>query len=208
MSAGMLAIARRRAQEAQVANVEFVEADAQRHALAAAGFDAVISRFGLMLFDDPTVAFANLRSSLRDGGRLVFVCWQALTANPWLLVSGLAAAAHVTLPSVEGSSGPGMFRSERHDLARVLIDARFDELEIEPVAPSITLGGGGELDETVEFLLGTGIAGALFAGAQSDARHNAIDAVGDALAEYYEPGRGVVLGSGAWLVNATRSRRS
>ena len=171
VSAGVLAVARRRAVDARVANVEFVEADAQRHRFERGGFDAVISRFGLMFFDDPTVAFGSLRLSLREGGRLVFVCWQGLEANEWLLVPGLAAAAHVALPTGVGARGPGMFSlADRDTLAQLLTVAGFGEIEIDPVAPSITLGGGGDLEETVEFLLGTGIARALFEGATPDSR--------------------------------------
>ena len=203
VSAAVLAVARQRATDAQVANVEFVEADAQRHRFGSGQFDAVISRFGLMFFDDPPVAFTNLRRSLRDEGRLVSVCWQGLEANPWLLVPGLAAAAHVPLPSAVGAAGPGMFSLADNDLlAGVLTDAGFGEIEIDPVAPEITLGGGGDIDETVAFLLGTGNAWALFDGAAPAARRRAIGAVTDALREFYEPARGVVLGTAAWLVTA------
>ena len=59
---------------------------------------------------------------------------------------------------------------------------------------------------SVRFLLGTGIAHALFDGATAPAREAAIGAVHDALGEFYIPGRGVVLGTGAWLVSAVRGR--
>ena len=68
----------------------------------------------------------------------------------------------------------------------------------------VTLGGGGTLDETLEFLLGTAIARALLDEAQPDAKQRAIKAVRDALAENYEPGRGVALGTAAWLVRSSR----
>jgi SAM-dependent methyltransferase len=51
-------------------------------ALDPGSFDAVISRFGVMFFDDPEAAFANLAPALRPGGRLAFVRWQdPSTAN-------------------------------------------------------------------------------------------------------------------------------
>ena len=59
-------------------------------------------------------------------------------------------------------------------------------------------------DDSVRSLLGTGIAHALFDGATASARDAAIGAVRDALAEFYVPGRGVVLGTGGWLVSAVR----
>jgi hypothetical protein len=51
------------------------------------------------------------------------------------------------------------------------------------------------------------LARALLDGAEPDARRRAIDAVIGALAECYVPERGVVLGTGAWLVSASRRRR-
>ena len=79
-------------------------------------------------------------------------------------------------------------------------------MEAEPVSPSIVLGGSGDLDDAVRFLLGTVIAHALFDGATASAREAAIGAVRDALAEFYVAGLGVVLGTGAWLVSAVRGR--
>ena len=207
VSDAMLDVGRERARVGGVANVEFVADDAAHHQFAAEGFDAIVSRFGVMFFDDPVTAFTNLRHALRVGGRLAFVCWQGLEANPWLLVPGVAAAAHVPLPAIGGSGGPGMFSlADRDHLISVVSGAGFADIAVEPVGPMIMLGGGGRLDETLEFLLGTGIARALLDDAQPDARQRAIDAVRDALAEIYEPGRGVALGTGAWLVSASRSR--
>jgi SAM-dependent methyltransferase len=86
LSGPMLAQARADADAAGLANVVFEQGDAQVHELEPAGFDAVISRFGVMFFEDPVAAFANIRSATRSGGRLVFVCWQPLAANQWLLL--------------------------------------------------------------------------------------------------------------------------
>ena len=72
------------------------------------------------------------------------------------------------------------------------------------MSPSNVLGGSGDLRDAVRFLLGTGIARALFDGAAASAREAAIGAVRDALAECYVAGCGVVLGAGAWLVSAAR----
>lgn len=40
--------------------------------------DVVISRFGVMFFEDPVAAFANLATT---GGRLCFVCWRSAADN-------------------------------------------------------------------------------------------------------------------------------
>ena len=75
----LLGIARERA--GGHANVSFIEDDAQTARLPAGRFDAVFSRFGVMAFADPIMAFANLRETLKPRGRLAFVCWRALAEN-------------------------------------------------------------------------------------------------------------------------------
>ena len=57
LSAPMLEVARRRAEEGGL-DVDFVQCDAQTASFDQR-FDVVVSRFGVMFFDDPHVAFAN-----------------------------------------------------------------------------------------------------------------------------------------------------
>lgn len=59
ISAVMLEPARRRVAAAGLDNVELLQADAQVHAFDAGSFDAAISRFGTMFFQDPEAAFAT-----------------------------------------------------------------------------------------------------------------------------------------------------
>ena len=82
VSAAVLAFARRAAEG--LGQVRFIQADAQAPPFAPASFDAAFSRFGVMFFADPVAAFANIRRSLRPGGRLAFVCWRPMTENPWM----------------------------------------------------------------------------------------------------------------------------
>ncbi len=94
ISSVMLGRARELAGAAGATNVRFEEADAQTHAFPPAGFDVLFSRFGVMFFADPRAAFANLRTALRPGARVAFVCWQALPLNPWMAVPLAAALQH------------------------------------------------------------------------------------------------------------------
>ena len=186
-----------------VDNAEFVVADAQTYAFAAGAFDLVISQFGLMFFDDPVSAFANLRRALASGGRVAFVCWQGLEANEWVSVVGRAVAHRVALPDLGGlAGGPGMFALKNPGETTALLGAGgFTQVEIEPISPAILLGGGGTLDESIEFLLGMGIARGLLGRLEPEARAAAIKSVRGTLAERYESGVGVRLGTGAWLVS-------
>lgn len=74
LSQPMLAEAHRRSEAAGLRNTTFEHGDAQIHPLPDGGFDALMSRFGVMFFADPAAAFANLTRSLRPGGRLVVAC--------------------------------------------------------------------------------------------------------------------------------------
>ena len=106
LSSPMLGMARRRAEELTI-DVDFVHGDAQTDSFDQP-FDVVVSRFGVMFFDDPEVAFANLAMAARPGGRLCFVCWQEMFANEWITVPAMAIVAHVGMPEVPepGTRGP------------------------------------------------------------------------------------------------------
>ncbi len=83
ISAPLLELARSRAAEAGVTNVDFVVRDVQTGGLGPEPFDLAVSQLGVMFFDEPTAAFSAIRAGLRPGGRLVFVSWQWVELNPW-----------------------------------------------------------------------------------------------------------------------------
>jgi SAM-dependent methyltransferase len=204
ISRSMVEAARRRAASEGLAHVTFEVADAQTHAFTPESVDVALSRFGVMFFDDPVAAFANMRHALRDGGRFVFVCWQDLLANEWMAVPGMAAAQHVPLPDIGAPGAPGPFAfGDAAYVGDILQRAGYRDVSLQPVHEPILLGGGGSLDDAAEFLRGTGMARRLFADAPPDAVDRAVDAVTAALAAYVTPD-GVRLGSAVWLVTATR----
>ena len=206
ISSPLLEVAGERARAASVDNAEFVVADAQTYAFDDGAFDVVISQFGLMFFDDPVSAFANLRRALAPGGRIAFVCWQGLEANEWVLAVGRVVGQHAELPSLGGrAGGPGMFSLKDPDETGALLEAAgFTQIEIEPISPTILLGGGGTRDESIDFLLDMGIVRGLLGRLEPNARAAAIEEVGASLTDRYEPGVGIRLGTGAWLVSARR----
>jgi ubiquinone/menaquinone biosynthesis C-methylase UbiE len=58
------------------APIAWVTADAATYRFPAGHHHRVVSRFGVMFFDDPVAAFANLRRTTRPDGRLVVAVWQ------------------------------------------------------------------------------------------------------------------------------------
>jgi len=202
LSGPMLAQARTRAAAAGRANVAFWQGDAQVHPLGPATFDTVISRFGTMFFADPVAAFTNIRSATRPGGRLVSTCWQPLDANQWLLVPGAALAEHVPPPAPVSGDGPGMFAFADPDrLRQVLTAAGWQDVQIAPERTSILVGGGGSVDDAVEFLRTGSMGAAMLAGADAGTVDSAVASVRAALAPYAD-GDGVRLGAAVWLAQA------
>jgi ubiquinone/menaquinone biosynthesis C-methylase UbiE len=95
ISAPLVAAAEARAARDGAANARFLCADAQTAELAAGGFDVAMSRFGVMFFDDPDAAFANLRRALKRGGRLTCLAWRGPMENPMFSVPALAAMPYL-----------------------------------------------------------------------------------------------------------------
>jgi SAM-dependent methyltransferase len=202
LSAAMLRRAARRAREEGLANVRFEHGDAQVHRFTPGAWDVAVSRFGVMFFADPAAAFANVGRSLRAGGRLVFVCWQNVTDNEWILVPGAAAARHVALPPPGDPAAPGPFSlGERDRVAAVLRDAAFTDVAIEPVAEPLWLGP--DVADALGFITSTGIWTRMLRDADPPTLARVSEAVQVALEPYVTP-YGLLLGSRAWLVTASR----
>jgi SAM-dependent methyltransferase len=204
LSQPLVELAIRRAQAAAIGNADFMIADAQTHDFAAGTFDLLISQFGLMFFDDPVRAFTNIRRALRPDGRVVFVSWQGLPANEWLTLIGDAVGRHVELPEFGGQArGPGMFSLCDVDETAALLDtAGFEQVECESCTPTILVGGGGSLDESIDFLLGMGMARGLLSLVDASARPDVIRTVSAELSDRFEEGMGTRLGAAAWVVAA------
>lgn len=102
LSEPLIGLARGRATEAGLRNVAFQVADAQTDRFEGAPFDAAMSQLGVMFFDDPVAAFANVRGQLVAGGRLALACWQSADRNPAFVLHALAEFAPPAQPSADG----------------------------------------------------------------------------------------------------------
>ena len=199
LSPAEVAVASRRSAEAGLSAARFAVADAARVEVDAP-FDVLVSRFGVMFFDDPTGAFSHLRSLLRPGGRIAFACWQELFANEWMIVPGGAVASVLGLPG-GNSGGPGPFSLADADLTRQMLTAAgFVDVDVEPVAAALWMGA--DADAAVEFMTRTGMGRILFGDAAPEQRAEAIERARDALRPH-ETDSGVMLDGAAWVVTAT-----
>jgi SAM-dependent methyltransferase len=200
ISAVMLERASERALAAGATQVEFANVDAQTHPFEPHSHDVVFSRFGVMFFADPTRAFTNLRSALRPGGGVAFVCWRPLAENPWMTVPVAAVAAVIAPPPPPPPGAPGPFSfGDPERVRQILGEAGFERIELAPHEREIVLGS--TTDEAAEFALTTGPASRLLEGASAADRARAAQVVRDALAPHASGGR-VALGSAIWCVTA------
>lgn len=97
--------------------------DAQTADIPGAPFDLVISRFGVMFFNDPVAAFANIRRHLKPGGRMVLASWAALNVNPWFSIPAKAAIDHLGPVDVFDPNAPGPLAFQNIDHVENILHA-------------------------------------------------------------------------------------
>ncbi len=109
----------------------YLLADAQTHRFEER-FDLLFSRFGIMFFDDPSAAFANLRRALNDRARFAAVVWGPWQENDWARIPIEVLREDLAVP--DPSTGPGPFALSRADRLAALVEgAGFAQVAIERV---------------------------------------------------------------------------
>jgi SAM-dependent methyltransferase len=132
-SSEMVEVARRRAAELGLRNVEHRQIDAEDIPLEDDSADGVLCRFGLMLMPDPEAVVAEMRRVLRPGGRLALAVWSTGQRNPWVTVAGriLVELGHAPPPDPDA---PGPFVLAEHERLRDLLEGGgFSAVNIEEV---------------------------------------------------------------------------
>lgn len=180
-------------------NVTFITADAQTADLGE-GFDLVYSQFGVMFFEDPVAAFANLRRSLRDGGRLAFACWSAFFDNAWMATPALASGSVFPLTPPDPNA-PGPFAFAEPDKVRsILEDAGFSAIDIRRRDDAAIV----PMDEPdMDQAMRMGPMRDAYDQADPQTRQRAYAAILEASAQYAEDG-GYRFPSASWTVTARR----
>jgi SAM-dependent methyltransferase len=132
ISEPLVASARSRAAREGVP-AHFVRADGQRHPFEPASYDLIVSRFGVMFFDDFVEAFTNLRTAASDGGALRLVVWRSAAENPFMTTAESAAAPLVVIPPREPDA-PGQFALADDQRVRAILKrSGWREVSIEPI---------------------------------------------------------------------------
>ncbi|RWD62603.1 MAG: class I SAM-dependent methyltransferase [Mesorhizobium sp.] len=134
ISRPLVALATERARAEEVANASFEFGDAQQYAFATGRFDALVSRFGVMFFDDPVAAFANIRQAARRGGKLAFVAWRGPRENAFMTTAARAAAPFLPQAPVPDPEAPGQFAfADGARVRRILEASNWSSVKVEQV---------------------------------------------------------------------------
>ena len=133
ISEPMVAAARERAQK-EDAPADFIVADAQRYLFEPASYDMIVSRFGVMFFDDSAAAFANLRRAAATGAALRFIAWRSPGENPFMTTAEHAAAPLLPDLPPHQPGAPGQFAfADEQRVRRILEESGWSGIEIAPV---------------------------------------------------------------------------
>ncbi|HEU4589132.1 MAG TPA: class I SAM-dependent methyltransferase [Gemmatimonadales bacterium] len=197
ISEPMIAAARARA-ERERSPAEFILADAQAYAFEPASVDLVVSRFGVMFFEDPVRAFANLRRAAKAGAELWFVAWRSAAENPFMTTAERAAAPLLPNLPPRQPDAPGQFAfADRRRVASILEESGWTEIDIRPVDVPCTMPEKALLGH----LSRLGPVGMALQQADDRTRAQVLDTVRAAFDEYVH-GAEVRFTAASWVVSA------
>jgi SAM-dependent methyltransferase len=196
VSEPMIAAARGRAAR-EGAPATFIRADAQEHAFEPASFDMILSRFGVMFFDDLVRAFANLRRAAKARVELRFVTWRSPAENPFMTTAERAAAPLLSIPARRlEAPGPFALADERR-LYGILQESGWAEIDIAPLDVVCTLPE----KELIGYLTRFGPLGLALCETDERTRANVIEIVRAAFDPFVE-GAVVRFTAACWTVGA------
>lgn len=197
ISERLIAMAREAA-EGPPARTEFLVADAQTYPFEDGAFDAIMSRYGVMFFDDPDAAFANLRRALKPDGRMAFACWRPPADNPFAQIPLQTAAPLLSQPPPPPSEGPGRFAFADPDKVRGILErSGWRDIAIVPLDGDSPVS----LDELMSISVDLGMLGPLMAKETPQVREQATQAIRARLAEHERDGV-IPMTAACWLVTA------
>lgn len=169
------------AARARGGRASFLRADVQEHEWAPGSFDLIMSRFGVMFFEDPVRAFSHLRGAATDNAGLVFVAWRDIAENPFMTVAERAAAPLLPDLPPRRPDAPGQFGFADAGRVRAILDATgWTEVTIEPVDVTCTFPER----ELAGYFTRLGPVGLALPGVDDETRAKVIDTVRPAFAPY------------------------
>ena len=199
LSGVMLEHAREQSRAEGLANVGFVQADAQVHPFDEHAFDVAISSFGVMFFGDPVTAFTNIGRAVRPAGRLAVMAWRELARNEWLTEVRAAVAVGRELPEPPPGA-PSPFALADPDRVRPILSAAgYTSVDFDPIDELIDFGADAE--DADAFMRTLGIVEGLTRDLDGAARDRALAELHKVVVAHAGTD-GVLFGTSAWLITA------
>ena len=128
------------AQERALENVSFVEGDAAQYRFHSPQ-DLMISRCGVMFFGDFVAAFSNLRASLSNTGRVLFVVWREPEENDWYQFPVRCVTAFSEEEQEVDPNAPGAFAlADPSRVQDILESAGFRNIRLRAVTEKLCVG--------------------------------------------------------------------
>jgi ubiquinone/menaquinone biosynthesis C-methylase UbiE len=197
ISEPMIALARQRAADERVP-ATFIVADAQTHAFEANGFDMLVSRFGVMFFEDSVRAFANLRRAARAGADVRLIAWRGPADNPFMTAAEHAAAPLLPCIPPRRAEGPGQFAfADAKRVRGMLAESGWAGIDIRPLDVACAFPA----DQLEEYLTRLGPVGRILHEADEQTRSRVAAAVRAAFDPYID-GDAVRFNGACWLICA------
>jgi SAM-dependent methyltransferase len=202
VSKPMLDLARSRAIQAGL-DIAFIEADASSYPFEPA-FDLIFSRFGVMFFDDPIGAFANLHKALKPGGRLAFVCWRTAPENLWAFAPLMAAMPFLPEQPPPDPFAPGPFAfADPQRVLSILTDVGFHNFEIGKYDGVMRMGR--DIATIAAQTLQIGPLSRAVGEADEATRVQIVEAVRAAMGKFTAPDGEIAPPAACWLVSAVKA---
>ncbi|MEO5926708.1 MAG: class I SAM-dependent methyltransferase [Bryobacteraceae bacterium] len=174
-------------------SASFVCANAQTHAFDGP-FDMVVSRFGVMFFDDPVAAFGNLR---RVANEMRLITWRGPAENPFMTTAERAAAPLLDLPP-RVPDAPGQFGlADPQRIERSLRESGWTDIDIRPLDVACSFAEA----DLVSYFTRLGPVGLVFREVDEQTQGQVIETVGEAFRQYVQGGE-VRFPAACWLVSA------
>lgn len=154
-------------------------------------FDLVVSRFGVMFFEDPTCAFANIAEALKTGGRALFAAWGPFDENPWWHMPQSIAADVLGVtpdPSDPHVPGPMGLSDKDWSLARMNGSA-WQDVGCEKIDLNLDHPEGAAAAGTLATYVGPAARVLNMHDADEDARQEVARRIAKALTEYETDGK-------------------
>lgn len=198
----LVTVARERA--ANHTNVAFELADAATWAPADSFTpELLVSRHGVMFFDDPVAAFSNLHRIAAAGAGLLFSCFRRREDNPFFTEVVRLLPEPPAPPADPHAPGPFAF-ADRARVEGILRDAGWDGVTFESFDFAMVAGAGADpVEDALAYFSTIGPAARAARELDDAGREAFADRIRELAARHLREGI-VSLRAGAWIVSARK----